>query len=213
MTKVAGEDVVRVGVVSLDPMRALGLQAILEKKMAVEVEARLEAEALGDESLEMVLLDAEVGEELLRVLGAFRRRRPELRVIVMGPVLEEDAVGPIIGAGARGYLAETANEAEIQLAFEIVRDGSVWAPRRVMARLLDAAPRGDERARVEEFTAREREVLQLLTSGLPNREIGRALGIDEGTVKAHVGRLMRKVNVTNRTALTLYAVRNRIDIP
>ena len=213
-TNVAEQDEVRIGVVSLEPLRAVGLQTILERTMNVRVETLTEAEALGAEDLAMLLLDAEAGEELLRVVGAFRRRRPELRVIVTGPGLDEDAIAPIIGAGARGYLAETANEAEIRMAFTIVLDGSVWAPRRVMARLLDAAPRADERqrARVDDFTGREREVLQLLTTGLPNKEIGKALGIDGGTVKAHVGRLMRKVNVTNRTALVLYAVRNRIDI-
>ena len=56
------------------------------------------------------------------------------------------------------------------------------------------------------FTEREGQVLRLLVAGSPNREIASALGIDEATVKAHVGRLMRKVGVTNRIALTMQAV-------
>jgi DNA-binding NarL/FixJ family response regulator len=54
------------------------------------------------------------------------------------------------------------------------------------------------------FTIRERDVLQLLHAGRSNREIAKALDIDESTVKAHIGRLMRKVGVTNRIALTLH---------
>jgi DNA-binding NarL/FixJ family response regulator len=61
-----------------------------------------------------------------------------------------------------------------------------------------------------EFTKREREVLKLLVQGFPNREIARAMGVDEGTIKAHVGRLMRKLGVANRTALTMQALERRI---
>ena len=57
-----------------------------------------------------------------------------------------------------------------------------------------------------EFTAREIEVLRHLVTGLGNREIAEALGIDETTVKAHITRLMRKVRVTNRIGLTLHAL-------
>jgi DNA-binding NarL/FixJ family response regulator len=91
------------------------------------------------------------------------------------------------------------------MAIEMVRDGSVWAPRKVLSRLLDKqrnAPKSP--ASVPRFTARERQVLNLLHAGQPNREIAHALGIDEGTVKAHIGRLMRKVGVNNRIALTIH---------
>ena len=87
----------------------------------------------------------------------------------------------------------------------MVRDGSVWAPRRVLSRLLDrqrAAARSP--ANPPRFTPRELQVLNLLRAGQPNRAIALALGIDEGTVKAHIGRLMRKVGVNNRIALTVH---------
>jgi DNA-binding NarL/FixJ family response regulator len=91
------------------------------------------------------------------------------------------------------------------MAIETVRDGSVWAPRKVLSRLLDSN-RNAARSPVAfpRFTAREVEILGLLRAGQPNREIALALGIDEGTVKAHIGRLMRKVGVSNRIALTVH---------
>jgi DNA-binding NarL/FixJ family response regulator len=91
------------------------------------------------------------------------------------------------------------------MAVETVRDGSVWAPRKVLSRLLDSqrtAAKLD--ASMPRFTAREIQILNLLRAGQPNREIALALGIDEGTVKAHIGRLMRKVGVNNRIALTVH---------
>ena len=56
------------------------------------------------------------------------------------------------------------------------------------------------------FTAREREVLELLVGGRSNKEIGAALGIEERTVKAHIAKLMRKNSVHNRLALSVHAV-------
>jgi DNA-binding NarL/FixJ family response regulator len=100
------------------------------------------------------------------------------------------------------------------MAMEIVLDGSVWAPRKVMARLLDTASRGGNVEKglsaLPRFTPREREVLTLLIAGRPNRDIASMLKIDEGTVKAHVGRLMRKVGVDNRIALTMQAVARKL---
>jgi DNA-binding NarL/FixJ family response regulator len=86
-----------------------------------------------------------------------------------------------------------------------VRDGSIWAPRKILSRLLDA-PRGGSKTNLASptFTPRERQVLNLLRGGQPNREIALALGIEEGTVKAHISRLMHKVGVNNRTALTVH---------
>jgi DNA-binding NarL/FixJ family response regulator len=107
------------------------------------------------------------------------------------------------------------------MAMEIVLDGSVWAPRKVMANLLESAGAGaggeGDGGKPPKITEREGQVLQLLVAGRPNREIAEALGIDEGTVKAHVGRLMRKVGVENRISLTMQAVERRLvpdqDLP
>ena len=57
-----------------------------------------------------------------------------------------------------------------------------------------------------QFTERERDVLEMLVAGRSNKEIGSALGIEERTVKAHVAKLMRKVGVQNRIALSVHAI-------
>ena len=75
------------------------------------------------------------------------------------------------------------------MAIEMVRDGSVWAPRKVLSRLLDRQP-GGTRAATErpKFTSRESRSPQACSSARrqPNREIALSLSIDEGTVKAHM---------------------------
>jgi DNA-binding NarL/FixJ family response regulator len=94
------------------------------------------------------------------------------------------------------------------MAVEVVLDGSVWAPRKVLARLLDQTLQEGNTAShaFVVFTKREQEVLRLLVLGHPNRQIASLLGVDEGTVKAHMGRLMRKAGVQNRTALSVRAI-------
>jgi len=94
----------------------------------------------------------------------------------------------------------------------------VWAPRKVLARLIDAGGvqsvaqqqgqmSGDS---VEnKLTPRELDVLRLLMDGRSNRDIAVAMGIDEVTVKAHLGRMLRKAGASNRVELTLRAMEER----
>jgi DNA-binding NarL/FixJ family response regulator len=124
---------------------------------------------------------------------------------VLGNSTSPEYVERIIGAGAKGYLTLGAPESEVRMAVQIVQDGSVWAPRKILARLLDRRQNDPSAPAIKPvFTARERDVLGLLHAGRSNREIATALDIDESTVKAHIGRLMRKVGVTNRIALTVH---------
>lgn len=205
MSKAAPTRVERVGVVATDPLRVLGLKSICSDVMQLEIVHLSIPGALEDANLSLVLIDAECTSHLFELIASFRHAHPLLKLIVLGNESRQDYIERIIGAGAKGYLSLTAKESEIRMAIDIVRDGSVWAPRKVLSRLLDSQ-RNATRTPVPQprFTARELEVLNLLRAGQPNREIALSLGIDEGTVKAHIGRLMRKVGVNNRIALTVH---------
>jgi DNA-binding NarL/FixJ family response regulator len=195
----------RVGVVATDQLRVLGLKAIFSEAMQLEIVHLSIPGALDDSDLSLVLIDAECTTHLFELIATFRKTRPQLSLIVLGNETSQDFVERVIGAGAKGYLALTAKESEIRMAVEMVRDGSVWAPRRVLSRLLDSQRvTAHADAAAPRFTAREIQILNLLRAGQPNREIALTLGIDEGTVKAHIGRLMRKVGVNNRIALTVH---------
>ena len=198
----------RIGVVATDPLRILGLQAILAPNEGLE----LVAVVPGNYDLAgfaLVIIDAGCTEHLFELLASFRQRYLRLKIIVMGMEIEHEYIQRVIGAGSKGYLTHLAKESEIRMAMEVVLDGSIWAPRKVLANLIDSARHVGTKKAVDEIpkiTAREAEVLGLLVAGRPNREIARELRIDEGTVKAHVGRLMRKMGVENRIALTMRVV-------
>jgi DNA-binding NarL/FixJ family response regulator len=208
----------RVGVVAADAMRSIGLLAILEDTVGVDAVPIDMAETYETEGLDALLLDSRAPiDELSEIIARVRRDRPSVKVVVMGSQLDPDHVQAVIGAGAKGYLAETANEPEIRMAMDVVLDGSIWAPRKVLARLIDAGGVGfgggasSADSVLGLMTPRELEVLNLLMDGRTNRDIASVMKIDEVTVKAHLGRMLRKTRSSNRVELTLRAIEERTN--
>jgi len=204
MRENSSSEQMRIGLIATDPLRVLGLQAIFAEDGRTEVIPLSVPGALDASGVSLILIDAACTDHLFELLETFRRSRPHLRLIVIGLEENHEYIQQVIGAGAKGYLAHTARESEIRMAIEIVQDGSVWAPRKVLARLLEASTAEARGAQAEpKFTERENQVLQLLVAGRPNREIAEALGIDAATVKAHVSRLLTKLTVTNRVQVAI----------
>jgi DNA-binding NarL/FixJ family response regulator len=199
---------VRIGLVATDAMRIMGLEAILSEGRELTSFSRGLPTALEMQRLRLLVIDAEATDRLLDVVRGLRRERSELGILVLGADGAFEQIERVIGAGARGYLTYSATEEELRMAIDVVLDGSVWAPRKVLARLIEASLLGEARQKAAgiRLTKREAEVLGLLVLGHPNRQIANALGVDETTVKAHMGRLMRKAGVDNRTALSMRAV-------
>ncbi len=201
----------RIGLVATDALRIMGLQTILGDGERCEIVLLSPPGSVDVSGLDLAILDSSIAVDVLEMVTTFRKLRPKLSLIVLGANNDPEHIERVVGAGAKGYLSHSANEAELQMAIAVVRDGSVWAPRKVLARLLEQSMREHEPTQPApvRLTSREREVLRLLVLGHPNRQIALALGVDEGTVKAHMGRLMRKAGVDNRTALSMRAIEHR----
>ena len=217
MIEQKSERPLKLGLVATDPLRILGLQTILSEDGAkggpVEIVPLSVPGALDASGVSLILIDAACTDHIFELLATFRRTRPHLRLIVLGLEEDHDYIQRIIGAGAKGYLAHTAKGSEVRLAIEIVQDGSAWAPRKVLANLLDLSSAEEMRAGTmsePKFTDREAQVLKLLIEGHPNRVIGDELGIDLATVKKHVGTLMRKVGVKNRISLSVQVMNRNL---
>jgi DNA-binding NarL/FixJ family response regulator len=204
----------QIGLVSSDSLRIAGLQSIFAENSRVDVVPLSFSGALRTRVLNVVLVDSSSTDYLFELLATFRRTRPTLKLIVLGEVASFEYIQRIIGAGAKGFLTHTASVEELTMALHVVQDGSLWAPRKVLARLLEARnasrpPVGSPNG--AKLTARENQVVGLLVAGKSNREIGEALGIDAGTVKAHMGRIMRKTGVGNRIELTMYILNRHVE--
>jgi DNA-binding NarL/FixJ family response regulator len=143
-------------------------------------------------------------------VGAMRELRrlvPSARVIVLTSFLDDDRLLPAIQAGAAGYLLKDAAPQEIARAIRTAHAGETLLDPAVAARLVEAIAQPAGQAQPERLTAREREVLALIARGYANKRIALELGVAEKTVKTHVGHVLAKLGVTDRTQAAVYAVR------
>jgi DNA-binding NarL/FixJ family response regulator len=208
-TAAAKKPKIRVAVVESDPLRFIGFRALFDDEPEFDLTAASVAEIATKGEVDLILLGSRGGLNLFDVMASLKASRPDLRIIVTGAGADDETILKALAAGAKGYVDEAATPAEFTTAIRIVNQGSVWAPRRVLSTFIErvtASPGRIFPAGRVTFTDREKEVLELLVAGRSNKEIGSALGIEERTVKAHVAKLMRKVGVQNRIALSVHAI-------
>jgi DNA-binding NarL/FixJ family response regulator len=126
---------------------------------------------------------------------------PEVRVVVLTSFADEARVTDALAAGAVGYLLKDCDGRELIAAVRSAAQGHAPLDPRVARALL---PSATPRVR-DTLSARELQVLRLVAKGLANKQIGRALGISERTVKVHVGHVFRRIDVTDRTSAAMWA--------
>ena len=129
----------------------------------------------------------------LAAMRALREQLPEARVIVLTSFLDDDKLLPALRSGAAGYLLKNAEPQELDPV--------------VAARVVETLAADGEVEPLERLTPREREVLVLIAHGFANKRIARELGVSEKTVKAHVGHVLAKLGVSDRTQAAVVAVR------
>lgn len=201
--------IVRIGLLDFEPLRVTGLIEILAARSNFCVVSTDLSSAFRRPDFDLILLLARRHTESFILLGRLKVRYPRIKAIVMSTDSDDDAVVNAISAGAKGWLMETASPDQVLQAIDVVLSGSIWAPRRILSRIVDralgTAGATPLRPQVPRFTEREEDVLQQLVLARSNREIAQALSIREQTVKSYVARLMRKVGVDNRISLSMQA--------
>lgn len=208
-SKPAPKKPIHIAVVESDPLRFIGFRSLFDDQTEFELHAYTLAELGSRQDVDLVLLGSRNGQNLFDTMAGMKAARPDLRIIVTGSGADDETILKAVAAGAKGYVDEAAKPEEFIQAIRIVDQGSVWAPRRVLSMFIERVTQSPGRifpaGRVA-FTDREKEVLELLVAGRSNKEIGAVLNIEERTVKAHVAKLMRKVGVQNRIALSVHAI-------
>ena len=163
---------------------------------------------------DLVVLDIGMpGLNGIDVTRNLKRALPDTEVLVLTMHDAEPFVAEALDAGARGFVLKS-DPADILRA--AVRE--VLAHRLYVSEALSFETRQTVGGRVttgplDRLTAREREVLQLLSEGCSNKEIGSVLGISDKTAETHRTRLMTKLGIHSVARLVRYAVRNRIVEP
>ena len=205
---------IRIAVVESDPLRFAGLRALFDSEPDFELISASLPDIGAQQNIDLVLLGN--CHNLLHVMSCLKAPRPQLRIIVTGSGMDEQTILKAIAEGAKGYVDAAASPADFVQAIRIVSRGSVWVPRRVLSMFIERISNSPRRIFPTDqvaFTDRETQVLKMLVEGRSNKEIGTPLGIGERTVKAHVAKLMRKVGVENRVALTVHAITHSLVPP
>ncbi|RAR43596.1 response regulator transcription factor [Paenibacillus sp. MDMC362] len=204
-----------------------GLQVFLATQPNIEMVGEA---ANGEETLEkanhlnpdVVLMDLNMPIlNGIDTTARLKKEQPRIKVIVLTSFIDYDHVLPAIRAGARGYLLKDIEPEDLVAAIRRVYEGQVELHPDAAGLLMThvTSPAGtdetsgsghQEAAQLDKLTRREQEVLQLIASGMNNREISEALYITEKTVKTHVSHLLDKLGVADRTQAAIYALKHGI---
>ena len=161
---------------------------------------------------DLLLLDLNMpGAQGFSALVHLRAAHPELPVVMVSAREEPQVMRRALDHGAMGFIPKSSDAATLAAALRQVLDGERWVP----AAAQDAAPTShDERevaARIRELTPQQFRVLQMLGTGLLNKQIGYQLGVSEATIKAHMSAILRKLGAHNRTQAVLLAGKLLVD--
>ena len=206
-----------------DLMRA-GLVELLSVDPAIEIvgEAATGREAVQSTRRlwpDVVLMDVRMPDlDGIAATRELARVAPAAKVLILTTFEQDDYVFDGLRAGASGFLLKRTRPEELIAAVHAVAAGdSLLSPsvtRRVIDRLAQQpTPNLADRAKLDQLTAREREVLELVARGLSNREIAAALVVEESTIRTHVKRVLGKLGLRDRIQAVIYAYENGLTQP
>jgi DNA-binding NarL/FixJ family response regulator len=146
------------------------------------------------------------------VIAQVAPERPGVRFLALSVSDAAEDVIDVIRAGARGYVTKTISGAELTEAIHRTADGDAVFSPRLAGFVLDAFRSGDAvaDAELDQLTAREREVLQLIARGYKYKEIAGRLHLSPRTVESHVSAVLRKLQLSSRHELTRWAAERRL---
>ena len=195
-----------------------GVRAELENLVEIRAEAGTVEEAVASilrEKPDVALVDVHMpGGGGIEVIRRVAHERPVQRFLALSVSDSAEDVIAVIRTGARGYVTKSISGEDLAQAIGRVRDGDAVFSPRLAGFVLDAfhgeIPEAEVDPELDQLTPREREVLRLIARGYMYKEIALRLDISPKTVEAHVGAVLRKLQLSNRHELSRWAVERRL---
>ena len=216
--------VIRVLLVDDDALMRAGLASILSSDAAVDVvgeaaDGRDAVERVDALRPDVVLMDVRMPEvDGITATRDVVAASPDTRVVILTTFEDDEYIFGALTAGASGFLLKrTTPESLIEAIKAVAAGDSLLSPsvtRRVIDRMA-ALPSGEALLdrRLEELTARERDVFEQIARGLSNAEIAGVLVIEESTVKTHVKRILMKLGLRDRVQAVIFAYESGLTRP
>ncbi len=200
---------IRILIADDHPIVCEGLAMLLNRRpdMSVVAEAQNGREAVElfqQLKPDLALIDLRMPEmDGVTAVRTIRAQNPDARIIVLTTYDGDEDIYRALHAGAQAYLIKDTPRDELLACIRSVHRGEHSLSQTVVSKLKERQPRAD-------LTPRELQVLQLLSEGKSNREIGAELSIAEGTVKLHVNNLLAKLEAGNRAEAVTIALKRGI---
>jgi DNA-binding NarL/FixJ family response regulator len=215
---------VRVLLVDDDDLMRAGLTAVLSSDETIDVvgeapDGRAAVERAIELRPDVVLMDVRMpGLDGIAATRELLAVSPDAKVVVLTTFEQDDYIFGALSAGASGFLLKRTRPEELIAAIHTVAAGdSLLSPsvtRTVIQRVAgQPAPDAGAEARLDELTARERDVLELIARGLSNGEIAATLVIEESTVKTHVRHILRKLRLRDRVQAVIFGYESGLIRP
>jgi DNA-binding NarL/FixJ family response regulator len=202
---------IRILIADDHPIVRAGLAAMLE----IDPKANLTVVGQANNGCEAVELFAQLQPDItlmdlqmpqmdgVSAITAIRKQFSTARLIVLTTYDRDEDIYRGLQAGAKAYLLKDTPREELLTCIQAVHAGRSFIPMEVGAKLA-------ERMNSPELSKRESEILQLMTAGMSNLEIGEVLTIVEGTVKSHINNIFSKLNANDRTQAVITALKRGI---
>jgi DNA-binding NarL/FixJ family response regulator len=143
----------------------------------------------------VVLYAGRLKEDCLNSIRRIRELYPGVPVLVFGSHLDLGLAWAALKNGADGFVHAQMHPAQVLRAVEVVQKGELAAPRGLLGYLLNR----NEKPKIGDLSARQREILEMVVEGLSNAQIARRLYLSESTIKQHLGAVYKELGVSNRT--------------
>lgn len=195
---------VRVALYSDQPVLAVGLEFVLTHAGGFEFAGSCfgvqeSAARAASECPDILVLDV-TSEITLNLLADLRNALPDSKLVLWTSEISTELAFQALGLGVRGILPKTARPESLVECLCKVQNGELWYDKELADNFFAA--------RRVVLTPRESQLVNLISSGLKNKEIASALSISEGTVKVYLARLFHKVGVKDRFELALFGLKN-----
>lgn len=207
---------IRVLIVDDHEMVRLGYSAYLSIQEDIEVIGESENGKIGYEMAIELRPDVILMDLVMDVMDGIESTKailadwPEAKIIIVTSFIDDEKVYPALEAGAAGYMLKTSSASEIAKAIRSTYKGERVLEPEVTDKMLEKLTRKTVHYPHEDLTAREMEVLLLISQGCSNQEIADQLFITLKTVKTHVSNILSKLEVEDRTQAAIYAFKHQI---
>lgn len=212
---IINDAIIRIVLVDDHAILREGLLALLSMEADLEVVGEAADGGAGLELVErlkpaVVITDLAMRDRTgVQLIANVRRVAPETRVLVLTVHNGEEYIRAALTAGADGYVLKDSRRSELLLAIRSVAKGDPYLCAPVSAKVVSGYLGDDHKrpaASVQDLTCRERQVLTLIALGNSNKRIATQLNLSVKTVEKHRSNFMRKLELHNTAAVTMFAI-------